>query len=55
MNERMTLFKQAEDMEDHFKFSDIKSFEATYWLTCVSCMCTYISVVNSILIGSALL
>ena len=48
-------FKQAEDIEETFKCSDIKDFEIPFWLTCLSCMCTYIAVINSIVIGSSVL
>lgn len=50
-----TAFKQAEDIEGDFQCSDIKTFEAPFWMTACICMCTYISVVNSIVIASAVL
>ena len=47
------MFKQAEDMEDDFRCSDLKTFELPFWLTCLSCMCTFIAIVNAIFIGCA--
>jgi len=29
--------------------------ELPFWLTCLSCMCTYIAIVNSLVVGSSLL
>ena len=53
--ETIKLFKQGEDIEENFKFSDLKDFELPFWLTCMSCMCTYISIISSITIGSKVL
>lgn len=53
--ETVKVFKQGEDIDENFKFSDLKDFELPFWLTCISCMCTYISIVNSITIGSKVL
>lgn len=33
----------------------MKEFELPFWLTCLSCMCTYIAIINSITIGSKVL
>ena len=48
-------FKYGEDMEETFRCEDLKSLEAPFWLTCFSCCCTYIAVINQIVIGSGLL
>jgi len=50
-----TTFKQGEDIEEAFKCSDLKLLEIPFWLTCLSCMCTYIAVINFVAIGSAVL
>ena len=51
------LFKQGEDIGygEAFKCQDLRELEIPFWLTCLSCMCTYISIINSIIIGSAVL
>lgn len=48
-------FKQGEDIEETFKCRDLKDFELPFWLTCLSCFCTYIAIINSIVIGSKVL
>ena len=48
-------FKQADDINENFKCSDLKYLSAPFWFTCGSCMCTYISIINSLVVGSALL
>jgi len=48
-------FKQGQDIENNFSLKDLKLLGLPFWLTTFSCMCTYISVVNSVAIGSALL
>mmetsp|Transcript_13036 Transcript_13036/g.20232 ORF Transcript_13036/g.20232 Transcript_13036/m.20232 type:complete len:254 (-) Transcript_13036:134-895(-) len=50
-----TTFKQGEDIEESFKCKDIKLLEIPFWLTCLSCMCTYIAVINFVVVGSAML
>ena len=51
------LYKLGEDIGygETFKCNDLKELELPFWLTCLSCMCTYISIINSIIIGSAVL
>lgn len=49
------LFKQGEDIDENFKCKDLKDLELPFWLTCLSCMCTYIAIINSIVIGSSVL
>lgn len=49
------MFKQGEDIEGNFSCSDIKRFEGPFWYTCVSCMGTFIGVINFIGIASSLL
>lgn len=48
-------FKQGEDIEEQFKCSDLRDFELPFWLTCMSCFCTYVAIINSIVIGSKVL
>lgn len=48
-------FKQGEDIEESFKCADLLDFELPFWLTCLSCFCTYIAIINSIVIGSKVL
>lgn len=42
-------------MEEEFRCEDLQSLEAPFWLTCFSCCCTYIAIINQIVIGSGLL
>jgi Na+/melibiose symporter-like transporter len=48
-------FKQGQDMSQSFNFEDVKELSAPFWLTCFSCMCTYIGIINSLIIGSSVL
>lgn len=43
---RKSVFKQAADLEEEFRFSDLKTLELPFWLTCFSAMATYFSIVN---------
>lgn len=43
---RKTTFKQAADLEEEFRCSDLKTLELPFWLTCFSAMATYFSIVN---------
>ena len=42
-------------MDQNFKCEDVKDLSIPFWLTCLSCMCTYISIINSLVIGSSVL
>lgn len=55
-NERFSKsFKQAADINEAFSWKDIGSLGVPFWLTCLSCFCTYVAVVNSIFMGSSVL
>ena len=59
VREKSSVFKQGDDIQDvnegQFNCQDIRSFEAPFWYTCISCMLRYIAVVNSIVIAGAVL
>lgn len=43
---RKSVFKQAADLEEEFRCSDLKTLELPFWLTCFSAMAVYVSIVN---------
>lgn len=49
------MFKQGEQIDNQFKLKDLMQIELPFWMTCMSCMCTYIAIINSIVIASAVL
>ena len=53
----MKVYKLGEDIAygESINCKELKELELPFWLTCLSCMCTYIAIINSIIIGSALL
>ena len=51
----MRSFKQGADIDGSFKCEDVKELSVPFWLTCFSCMCTYIGIINSLIIGSSVL
>ena len=53
---RFTTFNQASiETQDRIQWSDLKSLSKTYWFSCLACCFTYISVINYVMITSAIL
>jgi len=53
--QRYTTFNQTVDSENNISMKDIYNLSSTYWFSCLACCFTYISVVNYVMIFSAIL
>lgn len=49
------LFRQGDDIGDDFKCADFYSLELPFWFSCLTCMCTYMAIINYISVGHKIL